>query len=49
MKACPSCKKQIADDANPCPHCGKKFQTLGGIVVAILIGLLLGGFFFASR
>lgn len=49
MKTCPTCKKQIADDARTCPHCGKQFTTLGGVFIAILIGLLLGGFFLIRR
>jgi predicted amidophosphoribosyltransferase len=45
MTLCPTCKKEIASGARTCPNCGKTFTTSGGIFIAILIGLLLGGFF----
>jgi len=49
MKTCPTCKKQIDEGARTCPNCGKTFTTSSGIFWAILIGLLLGGFFFIRR
>lgn len=49
MKTCPSCKTEIADSANPCPKCGHKFTTFGGVIVAIILGVLIGGFLFFRR
>jgi predicted amidophosphoribosyltransferase len=46
MKTCPTCQKEIDDGARTCPGCGKSFTTFGGVFIAILIGLILGGFFF---
>lgn len=43
MKTCPTCQKQIDDDARTCPGCGKTFTTSGGVFIAIVIGLILGG------
>jgi predicted amidophosphoribosyltransferase len=49
MRFCPTCKAEIANGARTCPHCGKTFTTSGGIFFAILLGLLLGGFFLLRR
>lgn len=49
MKRCPVCTKEIAKGARTCPHCGKTFTTFGGVFIAILLGLLLGGFFVFRR
>ena len=49
LKPCDECGKQMAEDARTCPHCGKTYTTGSGIFIAILIGLILGGFFLASR
>ena len=49
MKTCPNCQTQLDDGARTCPKCGKKFTTASSIAIAVIIGLLLGGFFFASR
>ncbi len=48
MKTCPTCKKQIDDGARTCPNCGKRFTTVGGVFIAVLIGLILGGFFLSN-
>ena len=29
LKQCPECKKEISDEANTCPHCGKDFVYTG--------------------
>lgn len=49
LKSCPACHRQIAKDTRTCPHCGKTFTTAGGVFVALLIGLILGGFFYFGR
>lgn len=45
LKPCPTCGKEIAKSARTCPHCGKSFTTAGGVFWAIVVGLILGGFF----
>lgn len=43
MKPCPSCRTELSDTAETCPKCGhviKKPQTAGGILAAIVIGIL---------
>lgn len=43
MKPCPSCQTELSDTAETCPKCGhviKKPQTAGGILAAIVIGIL---------
>jgi uncharacterized protein (UPF0212 family) len=47
MKVCPTCQKRIDSGASTCPGCGKRFTSWQGIVLAILIGLVVGGVFFA--
>lgn len=42
MKKCPSCAKELADNASSCPHCGQKFSTGASITVAVIIGVVLG-------
>lgn len=49
MKTCPTCKTQIAPNANPCPNCGHKFTTVSGVFIAIIVGLVIGGFLFFRR
>lgn len=44
MKPCPNCKTEIADNAGTCPKCGHRMPTGAGVVLAILIGLIGGGF-----
>lgn len=46
LKPCKECKKSISQDANPCPHCGKKnphgmsrLLKFGGAAVGIVIVL----------
>ena len=41
LKACKACHKMIARDARTCPHCGKNYTTIGGVVIAIIIGLIV--------
>jgi ribosomal protein L32 len=43
---CKSCGKQIASDARTCPHCGKTYTSAGGILVAVILGLIIGGWLF---
>ena len=49
MKFCPVCEKEIARGARTCPQCGKTFTTFGGMFIAIILGLLLGGYFLLRR
>ena len=49
MKTCPSCKTDCADNARTCPKCGNTFTTIGGVFVAVIIGLILAGAFFGLR
>lgn len=46
LKKCEACGKPMAKGARTCPHCGKTHTTLGGIFIAIIIGLILAGFLF---
>ncbi len=42
---CPACTNPVSTDATTCPKCGHKLreeQTAGGILGAIIIGLILG-------
>lgn len=48
-KACPACKKIVAENARTCPNCGHTFTTAGGIFVAIVIGLIIGGCVFMQN
>lgn len=42
MKTCPSCSRELADNALTCPHCGHKFVNIGAIVrAAIIIGFVI--------
>lgn len=45
LQKCPSCGKPMASNARTCPHCGHTQTTFAGIIIAIVIGLILGGFF----
>jgi hypothetical protein len=54
MKACPTCKKSLADNASSCPACGHKFEidALTGLkrnlpIIAILLVILY--FFMVSK
>lgn len=42
--ACPDCGKQVSRRADACPGCGRRMrsrQTAGGLLAAIVIGLIL--------
>jgi len=41
---CPDCKAEISDTASKCPRCGHAFTTSSSVIVAILLGLAIGGF-----
>ncbi len=44
LMACPDCDKQVSRNAESCPNCGqpiKRRQTAGGLLSAIIIGLIL--------
>lgn len=41
LKPCPTCGQTIAKGARTCPHCGKTTTTAGGILFAIIVGILL--------
>ena len=43
MKLCPKCQHEISDDARTCPNCGESFTTAGGVFLAIILALLIGG------
>jgi RNA polymerase subunit RPABC4/transcription elongation factor Spt4 len=43
MKTCPTCKSQIDSGASTCPKCGRQFTTLGGIFIAVIVALIIGG------
>ena len=49
MKRCDVCSKPMAASARTCPHCGKTYTTAGGIIVAIVIGLIIAGGVFIAR
>lgn len=49
MKTCPNCKTQLDDGARTCPKCGKTFTTAGGIFIAVIIALVIGGCVFSQR
>lgn len=44
MKTCPSCQKEVADNAKACPSCGHAFTTGSGVAIAVVIGIIAGGF-----
>lgn len=46
LKPCKACGKEIANGARTCPHCGKTYTNLAGVVFAVIIGLILAGFIF---
>jgi hypothetical protein len=48
LKPCPACASQIAKGARACPHCGKAFTNVAGLVLAVLVALLIGGLLFAK-
>ncbi len=42
--ACPDCSHQVSRKAEACPQCGRGIrprQTAGGVLAAIIIGLIL--------
>lgn len=43
LKPCPACQREIATGAATCPHCGKRSSTPAGLILALLIGLIIGG------
>ena len=43
---CSACGGQMAKGARACPHCGKTYTTAGGVFVAVVVGLVLAGWFF---
>lgn len=49
LKKCTECKKEMADGARTCPHCGKTYTTFGGIFIAVIIALVIGGCVFSQR
>ncbi len=49
MKTCPNCKTQLDSGARTCPKCGKTFTTFGGVLIAVIVGLVIAGFLFSSR
>lgn len=50
LNSCPTCKKDVSSDAEVCPHCGQRLkkapQTIGGILAAVILGLIIGWFLF---
>lgn len=49
LKKCTDCGKEMSDGARKCPHCGKTYTTAGGIFIAVLIALIIGGCVFSQR
>jgi predicted amidophosphoribosyltransferase len=45
LKSCDACGHDMAKGARMCPHCGKTYSTAGGVFIAVILGLILGGFF----
>jgi rRNA maturation protein Nop10 len=43
LKRCPDCGTMLAESASVCPKCGRRFSTPTSIIMAIIIGLILGG------
>lgn len=43
LKKCEECGKEMSDEARTCPHCGKTYTTSGGVFIAIVIALAIGG------
>lgn len=41
---CPSCGTKISRSARECPRCGKPRTTWTGVIVAVIVGLIVGGF-----
>lgn len=41
---CPACGTKISRSARECPRCGKPRTTWTGVVVAVVVGLILGAF-----
>ena len=42
LKPCNACGNSIAKSATTCPQCGKKFSSMAGILLALVIGLVIG-------
>jgi hypothetical protein len=42
---CPDCGHQVSHTARRCPNCGKTFTTMGGVIVAIIIGVIIFAIF----
>ena len=40
MKPCPSCKARLADNAQTCPHCGKRFTSPIVVILAVIFAAL---------
>jgi RNA polymerase subunit RPABC4/transcription elongation factor Spt4 len=49
LKKCTECGKEMSAGARTCPHCGKSYTTVGGIFIAVLIALVIGGCVFSQR
>jgi uncharacterized OB-fold protein len=47
---CKACAREISPNAASCPHCGEKLkveQSATGLLAAIIIALIIGGFLYA--
>lgn len=44
---CNACGTKISRSARECPRCGKPRTTWTGVVVAIVVGLILGAFVYS--
>ena len=49
LTKCSACGQPIAKGARTCPHCGKTYTTLGSVIVAVVVALILAGLFFGRR
>jgi len=42
-KVCPDCGRSVASNARTCPNCGHTFTTIGGVFIAVILALAIGG------
>ena len=42
LKSCKACGKEIAKGCRACPHCGKTYSNAAGLILALIVGLVVG-------